>query len=1099
MKRIKRKIYLERLKSRMPGVVPSVSGNNEDITTFTFKKGKKISLDEETRETNYGMYASDMDISSTPLSGMGSIVTYRNVCDWYHSLEDFLNKLTVDTTCGTREYLDAEEYNSYEEFELSQDEVENFNKMGGRSSYEWLSNNVFLNFKIPSEYESAWHTKKLYLQEFAKWFGWFTSRHKKYIDIHSVEECVSSTTCCDCEKFFRLGGHDMYSKMAIWFRNIDITDKYIETSSITFNSTELFINDDFKYYDYTTSEYKTPSEDLNVKVIPFHSDIVIQVPLSNEVDDLGEMTALAEEWEYLVDYAQKTDKYIESGVSYNGPVVLYNGRDWVLAQSGKTGYYYSTKFKEGYFGNVSGMTDEEKLYFSFTKNSLSPQDTSVHWNRHFNRFLSRHRDQFLKGDINFYTYKNNVLVTDPTPLIMSDEYDIIHSENGFVIVKGELYEIENISYIEVYDEKEKKNKIYIVYFLDDVPMVNIRNAVKSGVFSDGKWWFDLDPNKCDGYDGLTQILSGTALVYENNVYFVNGKEFVTIRSNTNNTMSYEIFYDYANVNNRIVPFKDLKPSKYALEAYVSDDEDASTSKMILVNDEYVFGRLEQNASGIVYSTDVKYKNTVGYYIEDNKLYLQYPYEVYNANIVKGVTESKLTEFEPMNIASDDMGNRLPGFFVLDHTLDTDEDGFAFAQPKEGEMIDLCYTPGTVRNLSFVELETSYGENDECKIISISASPSAFTTTLEMQIEDVSNSTWESLFSVTREEPIDIDDSATSERPSWDTFDNTEDVEYSDIFWGDILSSMEFHIDDEYGNKVMSVLMDTNKYDFVGSGISYNIVEKKYFTTTEPSWEIVPSLSSNTPIYAIDYLKQTVEEYKEENPEELYKNHGYVDTSNIKCDFEYFLGAILTREYSAVTNSEGEEYNIYGPYKVSFLDDGADFEDIVSLPYYERIRRNYQWSPTHKHYHNHHNYGVRYKETCDLVLKEFPYALNDYYNYNILYYDVVEPKTYTDYYGQSIEKNVSEFTTNITSYVLSGSPISFVYNDDSFVDDNGFLTVPVFREEYRLGVSSIENKEGDIYINRGDAQSIDRHIKLMSCKSFNALERYGNGTFKITDK
>ena len=98
-----------------------------------------------------------------------------------------------------------------------------------------------------------------------------------------------------------------------------------------------------------------------------------------------------------------------------------------------------------------------------------------------------------------------------------------------------------------------------------------------------------------------------------------------------------------------------------------------------------------------------------------------------------------------------------------------------------------------------------------------------------------------------------------------------------------------------------------------------------------------------------------------------------------------------------------------------------------------------------------------------------------------YYDMIfETKNYTDdTYGHNVTVPIAKFSCKMNSF-----------------DNDNYVNFPLIREEYKLGSSSHEKIESDIYINRGTARAIDNHIKLMEVRSLESLEQYGNGYFKI---
>ena len=83
---------------------------------------------------------------------------------------------------------------------------------------------------------------------------------------------------------------------------------------------------------------------------------------------------------------------------------------------------------------------------------------------------------------------------------------------------------------------------------------------------------------------------------------------------------------------------------------------------------------------------------------------------------------------------------------------------------------------------------------------------------------------------------------------------------------------------------------------------------------------------------------------------------------------------------------------------------------------------------------------------------------------------------------------------------------FSGNSDTFADrypeemtkHNDLQVFPTYREEYRFGISALENVDSDIYIDRGINAAFEKNLKLGEVTSLEALEQYGNGYFKIME-
>ena len=62
--------------------------------------------------------------------------------------------------------------------------------------------------------------------------------------------------------------------------------------------------------------------------------------------------------------------------------------------------------------------------------------------------------------------------------------------------------------------------------------------------------------------------------------------------------------------------------------------------------------------------------------------------------------------------------------------------------------------------------------------------------------------------------------------------------------------------------------------------------------------------------------------------------------------------------------------------------------------------------------------------------------------------------------------------------------------------DGLIADEVFRQEYKLGSSSKENIERNVYIERGLSSAFEKHLNLLNVNSLESLEQFGNGSFNI---
>lgn len=125
-------------------------------------------------------------------------------------------------------------------------------------------------------------------------------------------------------------------------------------------------------------------------------------------------------------------------------------------------------------------------------------------------------------------------------------------------------------------------------------------------------------------------------------------------------------------------------------------------------------------------------------------------------------------------------------------------------------------------------------------------------------------------------------------------------------------------------------------------------------------------------------------------------------------------------------------------------------------------------------------GVKMVDTCKLVLKNcrFKTALSDYY--------------YLQYYEIQYNEEAIHSQDNDRDVIVEISQFSVLPGEYEKKSQN----IPVFRNDSELGMSYPQRSESSIYIDRGYATAIDKHLKLGEITSLETLENYGNGTFNL---
>lgn len=292
----------------------------------------------------------------------------------------------------------------------------------------------------------------------------------------------------------------------------------------------------------------------------------------------------------------------------------------------------------------------------------------------------------------------------------------------------------------------------------------------------------------------------------------------------------------------------------------------------------------------------------------------------------------------------------------------------------------------------------------------------------------------------------------------DDLDNIEGNEPKNYFVGDIIKEMKFYYK-EYDETIPEeTIVDV----LLESGDTYSIkVKGKYIDTT-----VTSGYTSLSAITASTKAKVELEEDETET---------HVFYNDIFCDVTYYIGATLRRK-------NGENYNLC-------------YEDQIN------------------------NYGVEYVETVQFVKENREYYLrkpqninnvipsrvNDVSGHSISYpiyvYKMEQSleHVYDSQYDSSYEVPMANFRLNINIFILSGNCDTFSqkYSED-MAKHNDLQVFPTFREEYRFGVSVIENVDSDIYIDRGINAAFEKHLKLGEVTSLEALEQYGLNFFKIME-
>lgn len=863
------------------------------------------------RINNYGNIIGSITVPENIGTMSGKILSYTKVASIYA----FFRKYYQILNSGSFKYHSIQEANLYEGTAYDETMDEDFEKYGGDLMYEWL-NTIFPRFKIPSQFADEWESEYLSFYDFLTWLGWFK---KAYTTCHSqVIEKDDLTNCCLCNKYSKLGGDEMLDAMESWYEAIDLT----------------------------------AANDLMVR--PY---INLPICILNNTKDMGEMSTMAEEWEPLENYSSSTLN--------GGTIVQYNGKDFKL-KDGYKGYLYSNKFKEGYFGNKSENDEEIQEWIDEDETIV---DVSEQWERN----ISNNLVKLAMKTPEEYTYKGNDIILSPNAVKMAKKYQLNHSDSGYIIYKGNVYEIFGCDYVIMSSSDNLNGKKFKVYYEDDERKLNPYTFIGSKRYyayfdsTDGRFYFYFKKTNCEN-EIKSEILEDGTFVEINGILY-NADGNILIKG-----MKYNPFNDYAMVDGNYVVIDNNETYYYGLTENNGDE---------------FYGLIQTDLYGEYINPNLllldrgEYQGFSVY--EGNFLTLE-PYPIYSATKINGTTDSKLSLFQSKQMVTDLLGNVING--VYQEII-----------PPQNAILDIPFTIGSVYHL----------EN----------------------------------------------------YPSLNT-------EYKKYFWGDILTSIEYYVKDEYGQKIFSYLTDINETSFLNEKNYYNLRKTVYFDYEKDNSAITSGITnySSETMYSsasiIDDLKNDLEDYLVycSNENCLFKRHSSID-DNVYVEFHYYIGAMIFQE------NDGNTKSIY---KLSYACDDNE---------------------------NKHFYGIHYFETATIEKKTINFQCDDIYFYNINYYDLIFKTEKSNLLGLDQTYNVANFEMPITSYYNENGEFKSFYDGDSCYEDyNGYNDLPLFREDYKFGAATVEKVKSNVYVERGRSNAFEKHLKLLEVKTSEDLVNYSNGYFSI---
>ena len=273
------------------------------------------------------------------------------------------------------------------------------------------------------------------------------------------------------------------------------------------------------------------------------------------------------------------------------------------------------------------------------------------------------------------------------------------------------------------------------------------------------------------------------------------------------------------------------------------------------------------------------------------------------------------------------------------------------------------------------------------------------------------------------------------------------------FIGDIITEMKFYYNDVDGN-----VYEPSVYRTYLDSFGSKCIEQTGYNGT-----------GYTSLSAITYARNVKEEKEASQTENLDEEYVFFD-EDIYCDITYYVGATLRRMNVRNGSTPFVLAGEVGDYKYN---EGVEYKETV------------KFKKTPVEYY-------RVKGKNGLESNKIPVS------YPIYVYTLEQEMVYMENttYGTMWNVALATFRTRIN---LVNSDFSTTFSDYKDMDTyNGIQAYPVFKEEYLMGISSLENIDANIYIERGINAAFEKHLKLGEVRSLDDVISYGNGYFKIME-
>ena len=694
MKNIKKKVYLEDFKSRIPLLYNSFDENG---TYVDFKSMEFVDILNYYPTGNYGMIPCDLVISSESAETISTSVIGRTT-ELANSMDETSSYTFLDSTYD----FEPEKWSKTLSSDTSGNAITEINciiptKVDYLFSYiqikrmfyffisydELLKNNpVALNdenacdrpCKTATEYykvhinDGNIETYNHYENLDYTYFSYGGDEMKKYL----FEEVF--------KRFMLPQAYRLYWKTTfIWFVNALkwkrwFDERYEQYESKTSELDCKDVEDCCDCVEYfkrgghemrsLLNDYIRNNSSFNYVTDSANTTFEMHLVMTNSIDDMGEFSIFSNEWEGGENYSSSTvsntfmdkcgedysfDKDKETQREYvdGGTVVTHNDHIYVMNKANETGYKYLDSCWE--FDFDSKVWDDY-MYKKF--------------NDPFSSYTKYAYDVFD----NFHISSGSI-----NPREMAVAYPCIN--DNYILYNNIVYDVdENTEYIEYTFERGKK--VLLKVFTDNKTKrkyISYNNKRFYPYAKNGRLVFNLTRIPCiaEGVDAEIKIAPYSVVI--------NGTLYIT---STN-------YFEFGRYRYAIVKkYVQIGESRYP----ISNNKICKVFKMN-INSRFSSFVVDNETFGEYISSFDLFDNTkMCYTIEDDVMYVVSPYEEFDVGKITGTTDSKLEQLKDKNLFYDDTGVKLQGMFkVLNDKTN--------AQPLENHILDLPYHVGNVSRIT----------------------------------------------------------------------------------------------------------------------------------------------------------------------------------------------------------------------------------------------------------------------------------------------------------------------------------------------------------------------------------------------------------------